>query len=307
LISSIAGFFFGEKMKISLIALSTLILGILIGKFAFSTNEVIIRTETIPIKTQKDKQLDSLSEGFYNLSQTEFNEYIKLKDESKKAEKAEEILGKVMLLFLANVQMKMTTEVKDYFDKPKKVALDKKEKKTKESVLSKDEKKLEVYINEYKKAKPLGVKDSEFVDVERQMPIEIKSPYAYFKKAKPIKEYDKIQKFNGLFSGSMLVTAGKKKGQRHSVELNIAFSDDNGKINGSYESKLSFEGNTYSHNRGGGGNRQIRRASKGLYLVETSPNSFLHLRYLSDKDYFIGKYYDDDEYIGLVKLYPQAN
>lgn len=310
LINSITGFFFGRKMKISLIALVTLILGVFIGKFAFSTNEVIIRTETVPIKSQKDKQLDALSEDFYNLSQAEFRDYIRLKDESKKAEKAEEILGKVILLFLANVQMKMSDDVKSYFEKPK---ISKQiELPSKTEPLRKNEKgiwkssKLEVYINEYKEAKPLGVKDSEFVDVEKQLPVEIISPYAYFKKAKPIKEYDEVQKFNGSLSGIMLVTSGKKKGQRHAIELNIAFSDDNGKISGTYESKISYGGDLYSHNRGHGSNGKIRRAAKGLYLLETSPNSFIHLRYISDRDGFSGKYYDDDEFRGLVKLYRQS-
>jgi hypothetical protein len=294
-------------MKISLLILSTLIVGIFIGKFAFSTNEVIIRSETIPIKSHKDKQLDDLAEGFYNLSKDEFDKYIQLKDESEKAEKAEEILGKVILLFLANVQMKMSSDVKNYFEKPKTMKRSTTEplEKNDEGLWKKPE--LEVYVNDYKKSETLKIEDEEFSLVQKQLPMEIKSPYTYFKKAKAVEEFDKIKKFNGAFTGNMYIVAGKKKGQRHVVELSISFGDDNGKISGSYESKISYEGNLYSHNRGSGGNKQIRKAAKGLYLIEISPNSFMHLRYISSNDYFVGKFYDDDEYRGLVKLYPQGN
>jgi hypothetical protein len=30
----------------------------------------------------------------------------------------------------------------------------------------------------------------------------------------------------------------------------------------------------------------------------------MHLKYIEGEDYFVGKYYNNDEYSGLVKIYP---
>ena len=100
--------------KISIL-LSIFVIGILIGKYLFSKHEVVIQKETIAIKSNDGKKLNSISNAFFNLSQKEILEYTKLKDAKKKYEKADEILGKVILLFLANVQMRLKPEVEDYF------------------------------------------------------------------------------------------------------------------------------------------------------------------------------------------------
>lgn len=268
---------------------------------------MIIRTETIPIKSNKDKQLDSLSEGFYNLSQIEFDEYIKLKDESKKAQKAEEILGKVMLLFLANVQMRIKPEVKEYFKNPKK---DKNDKPLSKKITTKETK---VYLNNGSKDKDFKLSDrfkveaDDFEGIQKQLPFEIINPYVFYKKSKPINDIDELRKFNGRFSGSLLFVRGSKKGQVHSVDLNVNFNDNGNKISGTYESKISYKGDLYSHNRGRGSNGKIRKSAKGLYLIEMSPNSFLHMRYISEQDHFVGKFYDDDEFVGLAKIFPEGN
>lgn len=288
-------------MKISIIIILSLISGILIGKYTFATHDVVIRSETIAMKSGKEKQLDKLSEAFYNLSKTEFEDYVHLKNQKEKFEKAEEILGKVILLFLANVQMKMGEDVKDYFTSGKRVQPNNEVVKG----ASKEVRSTEVIINDYIKSKNIKDLDVRFKDIQRKFPIELSAPSLFFKNAKPIKDINQIDIFNGSFKGELNIISGNKKGEVHGVDLRINFQDNNGKVSGSYESKLSSKGNLYSHNKGNGTNGQIKRSKgRGLFLLETSPNSFLHLKYLSGEDYFIGKYYVSDEYRGLVMLYP---
>ncbi len=283
-------------------ALSIFIIGIIIGKYYFSKHEVVIQKETLAIQSADAQKLDSISNAFFNLSQNEILEYTKLKDAKKKYEKADEILGKVILLFLANVQMRMKPEVKSYFveGKKEKVKIEDLTFKSNNQIKKKPE---VVIMDEYIFAKLIAV-DAQFMSVQKNMPFKIKSPYKLFKKSNSFEDLEKIKKFNGVFKGSLLITKGKHKNRLDDIELNINFFERDGKIDGTYESKLSHSGDTYSHNRGSGGARQIRKAPKGTYLVETSPNSFMHLRYIEGEDIFHGKYYDDDEFKGLVTLYP---
>jgi len=291
-------------MKTVILIIIFFTIGLFSGKYFFSTNEVIVRSETIPIKSGADKKLDSMSNAFFNLTQKDFLEYTNLKDQKAKYLKADEILGKIILIFLANVQMRMNPEVKSYFVDGIKPEVEKKEDSRLESALKPDRSQLEEKDNKefiYKKHK---AKDEQFQVAASMLPIEIISPYAFFKKAKAIESIDRIKKFNGTFRGNLLLEAGKNSGQVHDVELIINFNQEGQKIKGAYESKLSFKGQLYSHNRGSGDNGQIRRGDKGLYLLETSPSSFMHLKYIEGEDYFVGKYYNNDEYSGLVKIYP---
>jgi hypothetical protein len=279
-------------------------IGLFSGKYLFSTNEVIVRSETIPIQSGADKKLDSMSNAFFNLTQKDFLEYTNLKDQKSKYLKADEILSKIILIFLANVQMRMNPAVKSYFVDGVKPELEEKKVYDPDTALEPDLQESETKDTKefmYKKHK---VKNEQFQVAVNKLPIEIISPYAFFKKAKAIVNLDRIKKFNGTFRGNLLIETGKNSGQIHDVELIINFNQEGQKIKGAYESKLSFKGQLYSHNRGSGDNGQIRRGEKGLYLLETSPSSFMHLKYIEGEDYFVGKYYNNDEYSGLVKIYP---
>ncbi len=291
-------------MKTVILILIFFCVGLLSGKYFFSTNEVVVRSETIPIESGADKKLDSMSDAFFNLTQEEFLEYTKLKDQKEKYLKADEIIGKIILIFLANVQMRMNPEVKSYFVDGNKPKIEQQEDNVKDGITVLDLPKPQLDEESDFRLIKKEVKEGQFQEAANKVPFEIKSPYAFFKKAKPIDDLAKMRRFNGSFRGKLLIENGNKADQVHDVELNINFIQDGSKVTGDYESKLSYQGGLYSHNRGSGDNGKIKSGKKGLFLLEMSPSSFMHLKYMEGEDYFLGKYYDNDEYRGLVRIYP---
>ena len=69
----------------------------------FFTNRYIIKNNSVPATSEKCIQLDEAKSNLIKISQNEYQEYTKIKDLKQKYEKADELLGKIMLLFLADV------------------------------------------------------------------------------------------------------------------------------------------------------------------------------------------------------------
>jgi hypothetical protein len=290
-------------MKI-IIPFTCLLLGLVIGAKFFSTTETTQEVAVIS-DSNSQKKFTSFKSAAQNISNTDLLEYTKLKTMKEKYEKADEILGKIMLLFLANIHLEMNKEVKDYFSSNKRPIL----KDHLPKVISFGEKKkTKVIISPYErleKVQAIAIEDEKFSMINKKTAMfNLKSPYKTFKNAKPATRLEEIFAVYGKYAGELYITKGKNKGKIDTVTLDIKFEQIGNKINGTYFSELKRDGVAYSTKRGRGDNNQIRlvKSPKEHLLIQMSPNSFIQVSPLSDSDVLIGRFYDDDEFRGLVKL-----
>lgn len=297
-------------MKI-LIPIITLVFGLLIGSNLLTSKEVLLveddddRKVLLNKNQVLEKKYQSLLGAMKGISDIDLEEYIHLKKSEEKYKKADEILGKIMLLFLANIQLKLKPEVKDYFTKGERSSVHEViDSKTVEEINPKQIDSIQNNITQM--IVPLIIENPEFEQVAKNVEKTlIKNPYLYYKKAKAVEDLSKLKFLKGKFEGEVYLTKGKHKGSTEKIILDINFYHEAGKIKGEYLSQLFRDGQAYSTNRGEGGNTQIREVEHNFsqVLIETSPNSFIHLEIINGQDFYVGKYYDDDEFVGLVKLY----
>lgn len=285
-------------MKI-IIPFISLFIGIVVGAKFFSTTETIKEVQINPeIKIEKNNK--SFITAATNISNVDLLEYTKLKTMKEKYEKADEILGKIILLFLANIQLEMDKDVKKYFTSSDRPELGLKEKK-KES--------LKVIPNPFEvsiKEKSEVIDNEEFSDIEsKTTKFNLKEPYAFYKNAKSATELKDIFRVYGKFEGELYITKGKNKGIIDSIHIDIKLMQVGNTLKGDYISELRRSGVPYSTNRGSGENKQVKLISKPKkhLLLEMSPSSFLQIFPSNESEIIIGRFYDNDEYMGLVRLY----
>lgn len=131
----------------------------------------------------------------------------------------------------------------------------------------------------------------------------IAEPEVFLAKSKVINDVKELQKINGSYSGRIHFFAGKYKGQRHRLVLNVDyFADDDGKgTDGQSEILLYDEnGKNYSHSRGTGGNRNILNGEDGSFVIKIVDKSFIH--FITKYRLKTGNYYEDGKLVGIAKL-----
>lgn len=286
----------------------TLIIGFILGFYLGGEDESLkeSKTDTTKIVSEKisPKISSSLNSEIEKMTHEELQEYIQLKDMKAKYEKADEILGKVILLFLANLGTKVPSNVQHYFAQgnpkrnyiePEAITVAKKEQKGPELFLN--EKKKKINIDIFKK-----INEEEFAKRHvRLSDIEIDNALIEFNSLKPVDSLNKLKYLLGVFEGEIYFFNGRYANQTHQMSLDVDLVEKDNKLNGAYSLKISNQGKVYSHNRGGGDNRQIRFSIKSrCYFLEVSPNEYLCVRKLDD-DYgsISGKFYQDNKYIGI--------
>jgi hypothetical protein len=285
-------------MKI-IIPFISLFIGLVVGAKFFSTTETIKEVQIKPeIKIEKNKK--SFITAATNISNVDLLEYTKLKTMKEKYEKADEILGKIMLLFLANIQLEMNKDVKKYFTSSDRQKLRFEEKK-KEPI--------KVVISPFESSSKddLGkIENEDFSDIEsKTSKFNLKEPYAFYKNAKSATDLKDIFRLYGKFEGELYITKGKNKGIIDSIHIDIKLMQVGNKLKGDYISELRRSGSPYSTNRGSGENKQVKLINKPKkhLLLEMSPSSFLQIFPSNESEIIIGRFYDNDEYMGLVRLY----
>jgi len=311
-------------MKI-IIPIICLLIGLAVGAKFFSTTETAKEISLLP-QSKTQKKLESFNKAAQKISNIDLLEYIKLKTMKEKYEKADEILGKIMLLFLANVQLEMNKDVKEYFSTSKRPTL--KNDIPKSISVSKKKESIEVIISPFKKfnKKNLGkIENEDFSDIEiKTAKFELKEPYSFYKNAKSATELKEVFRVYGKFEGELYRTTGKTKGSIDKVLLEIKFMQVGDKLKGEYFSELRRDGVAYSTNRGKGeyfselrrdgvaystnrgsgynGQVKLIKKPKKHLLLQMSPNSFLQVFPSNESEVIIGRFYDNDEYAGLVRV-----
>lgn len=110
-------------MRQAVIPFIFLLTGLLAGYFfQISTQPPEVREKSDSIVSEqelkelrsKSKKADELSEKLKKLSEINIEEYVTLKDQREKYLKADELFGKVMLLFLADLSLHMNKTVSDW-------------------------------------------------------------------------------------------------------------------------------------------------------------------------------------------------
>lgn len=258
--------------------------------------------------TQKTSQLNLEKQS--DLIAKDLAEYIEINDHEQKLKKADELLGKVMMLFLANISIHFNQNIKDYFDMPVSYRLE----KDKYEIPKKDIETIEEIEAEPDTDNKSSYKENpiplyEIANEELRRPFSrlnklvLSTPYKYLKESTLLTDPTQMMKLNGDFMGKIHYLAGKNKGEVHDLLLSINLIEGEKGLSGNYFSEISFNGVPSSTNRGNGGNAHIsvNGDKKREVLLKTSPNSFIQL-ILSERNELRGNYYDDDEYKGIVIL-----
>ena len=241
----------------------------------------------------------------------ELADYIKLKDMRAKYEKADEILGKVMLLFVANLGIKMQPEVVNYFAKD---SHDRTQIKPEKETLSTNQDSSEEVRtkalkgpsgNSYGAIDPSELKVPSHIEnaAQRLSRKIISSPFSYLKKSKPLHDELIIEGLIGRFHGKIYVQKSDIKGEIHDVELDLNFFKNGPEYSGDFKSELSKNGIAYSTQRGSGSNKSIRVVDRNKLeiIIQTSPASFMQL-FVMNNNKLYGNFYDNDEFIGIIEL-----
>jgi hypothetical protein len=113
-----------------------------------------------------------------------------------------------------------------------------------------------------------------------------------------------INKMMGEFKGDLKIQTGKNKGQTHSVHLVFDFVMDQKKLEGQSRIELSNEkGEIYSSSTGEGSNQSLLQSkdNPSLIFIHCSPDTFLAIN-LETFPKLIAEYYESDEFRGTANL-----
>ena len=226
--------------------LLALALGVLIGNF--------FPLKQNNISSAEDSKYQELKAKFDNLSSIDFEEYVQLKNQKEKYEKADEIFGKILTIFLYDLGIRSSKTQLETLkqtvvnDSPQTVAVARAEKTSiatpLESAISPP--KNRDWINRGSKAKELyseaDVKD--FLDS-----IEIKDLFSELKGAGSISS-TQLSVLNGNYTGEIVFDDQTKSNWR--VEMNLNGQIVNGILTGRNHIILSKDGKVFSHSRGKG-------------------------------------------------------
>lgn len=285
-----------------------------IGTFTFGIAVGLTLAYYLNVQPDQTKQsnLKVVTSAGESLS-LELNSYVKLKDAEEKYKKADEILGKVMTLFLANVSIHFDQRVKKYFDSPVATRTKAEQETPKYRDVEKSKMAHEIPAPE-DNDKEQGIYTSinlPFQSIEneelrgpfvRSRHQVINKPFMYFKNAKAATSKKIADEFTGEFSGVILALGGKNEGETYDVLLKVNLQHVGEKIVGTYFSELSRGGKPFSTNKGNGTNNHIKQSSsKKEYLLSTSPNSYMQL-FKRDSNQYYGSFYSNDEYVGVVVI-----
>lgn len=157
--------------------------------------------------------------------------------------------------------------------------------------------------------KHLAKKELAFKQLAKQgRSFQLEDPALYFARSQFIKEWGpQIQAINGDFVGKLywFDKGAKESKEPEDIEIHVSFvvTGEN-KIDGEFQLLLSRGGETYSNNRGSGGNGDIKihPDDPNTIIIEASPNSFFHGKV---HDLSVLNYYYDGKHVGVAHINSQ--
>lgn len=285
---------------IILLIISSLSIGWFAGRYTAPSPESIVEEE-IEIKRPIDpvaevnaQKLRQLQEKLLEIEKVDLAEYYELKDKKEQYLKANEILGKVMLILLADLGLHLSRKNWEGLAKieappleppPSPKPAPEKEKREEQKPFSRKE---EFFENPFTKKMEEKKKLAKVMDRKNRL----HDPSGFFRESTPFREINPLfQKIMGSYWGDMIYTQEDKV---EVLEFQANF-DHNGK---EYEGDSTIiiydiNGNPRSRSRGSGKNNSFQsnpNDPNGI-VIETSPKSFIHLTYNERKKQFSGFYY----------------
>lgn len=287
-------------------AVICLAVGIGVGKFYLASPKMEIAANT---------ETDSLKAKLQELTDSDIAEYYRLRTLEERYKKADEILAKIMQIFLVDLGLRSTKVDAAKAQQVPVAAADKKVDPPASSV-----QKIEPTPTTVTVAKPARAwlaaesnlrtvrTDREIVEFLEKAKIgnfddEIKSGQTY------ANANNDIEFLNGRFTGIADVMVGERA-TNWGVDLRISMHIDNGVAKGSTRFRLMERGKVFSNSRGDGDIRDLREFASGstAVLLRASPGTYFQLYALNDRTTLVGNVYrrPSDElpftYIGTVRL-----
>jgi hypothetical protein len=261
--------------------------GVLIG-IALASVFFLNRPQNIPEKTKSE---------FQNLSVNEARKFAEAKTPDEKLKAAEELYGKMMILFLADLGLQLQRSRGVDFA----VSADR---ETIAAGTIPVASASGVPLTCPPCAQTVSAGPGKKTEPKKPVPEQFGSS-PYFQKMTP-----ELRKVLGTFAGQLTFTAGNKTGRIDSVlfVVNLEQSGPSGALKGTVQVMLTDDtGKTYSRNVGKGGNKSIRySAGDGMIYIEASPVSFFVFRATEfNRDTIRGDYFDEDKLVGHAILYRQ--
>ena len=242
------------------------------------------RPATVSARAKKEFQV---------FSQNEAKKFAEAKDPSEKLRAAEELYGKMMVLFLANLGLELQKNTPVSHVAPE---IAEKSQVTAPAV-------------------PDVVMKTECAPCAQTVAAEKKkeekrltTPEKFSASKYPSKLDPVIRKMRGVFVGKLTYFAGSRRGKIDGALIEVDLIEKEGSLDGAINVILTDEDNKpYSRNRGRGGNKTIRYNEKDrMVYVEASPNSFFAFRAREfDRSEVSGEYYEDNAMVGKTLLFRQ--
>ena len=248
------------------------------------------------------KKYENLKNKFDQLNNVDFDEYLNLKNQKEKYEKADEILGKILLIFLSDLGLRVTDKkievVKSHLvvdqrsEATSRRSSDGGHSKSEIKTEAASETKSHVSSNAWtKNEKNIEQVTSELEGKDFLNSVVIDDLFRELKYSKNLNQ-DQLLQINGSFTGR--IAFDNKSKTSWEVELELDGYHKDGKAEGKCSIILSKEGRSFSHTSGNGDLRNFKAfagKSKAILVSANSDRGVFQLYFPSNINTLIGNYY----------------
>lgn len=274
------------SLKSLLICISSLALGIAIGAWG-------LRPNPAPATSFDPEFIERMQ----HFADVDIEEYYRLKSAEEKFNKADEILGKIMQIFLADLGLHMSQSAQDaskikfvpppppekFVETPKLEPV-KAPAKPKPKEVSKRRQSEDRVVNlRTDRDLRAALQEVRISDLES----ELKQTSAFANRN------ETLSAINGRFAGlSQVSISGKAR--EWEVSLDLAGSVVRNSFNGNIHIQLNENGKAFSNTRGSGDIRDLREFTGGdskALLLKVSPSIYFQLYFARDLDQLVGNVY----------------
>jgi hypothetical protein len=271
----------------------------------FSAGFLVGKLTSTPKTTTIESQLPDIEKKAFLIADKELRNYALAVEARDKLKAADELYGKILLLFLAdlNLRLDLPQEPKETkWSEPIVSSID----TDKTSVPREGELEPSPFSQLKKTTHELREKFEQMeMKSEKQKHLSDLKKVENYKLAKYSSKITKeVKKMLGEFKGNLKLESGKNKGKIHTIHLIFDFVMNNKKLEG--HSTIEFmneKGEIYSSSSGEGSNQSLLQSKDNPHLVfiHCSPNSFLSIN-LENFPPIIAEYFEEDEFRGKVNL-----
>lgn len=274
--------------------LSILFLGLGFGLGQFFSKKTTPDNNVLP---------EAVRFNFENLANKELKNYALLQDAEAKLKAADELYAKMVVLFLADLSLKVELPIQAsqtlWKDHPK--PMDPTTKAAQEISPLGSFKQMTSDMKESleEKSDSVGVEEDKAITKGLGQAVRHYKLSDYVTKMTP-----QIKRMMGVFKGVIEIEAGKDKGQKHQIRMNLDMTQKDDKLDGISHIELrDAKGVVYSESNGDGGNSSLKQSAERpkVIFLDVSPDRFISLD-ISTFPRLEGHFFEKNVYRGSVKL-----